>query len=46
MVSILIPKGDVPEIQKRVENFRMLEKEVRELVKIEFKIKKNRKNNH
>jgi hypothetical protein len=43
MVTILVPKEDVSEIEKRINNFRKLEKDVRELVELEFKIKKNLK---
>jgi len=38
MITIFIPKEDVPEIKKRIENFKIMEKDVRELIEIEFKI--------
>jgi hypothetical protein len=43
MVAITLSKEDVSGIKERIENFKKLEDEIRELLKIEFKINKNLK---
>ena len=43
MVAIYISKDDVPALQERLMNFKKLEDELRELLNIEFKIKKLQK---
>ena len=43
MITILVSKDDVSRIQERIMNFKKLEKEVRELVQIELKLKKQKK---
>ncbi len=42
MVSIYLPKDITPTIEKRIENFKRPEHEIRELMNIEYQLRKRK----